>query len=409
MTNRFEGWVMISMPMVQSLFQFSARTTVTSGAGSRVLLPETVRGLGGRRALLVTDKGLTQAGITDKVTELFQIMPGEVKLAAVFDEVEQDAKATIINRTARLFKESGADSLIALGGGSVLDTVKGVKWMVHRGLTDIREGLLGNVLEYWPNAQYIPIPHVALPTTAGTGAEVSPIAVVFHDDLKVKVNLINPFVNADIALLDPELTVGLPPRITAFTGFDALTHAIEGFFSPQANPMTDAYAVQSARMIVEHLPTVVRDGRNLHARSNMLIASTMAITAFSLSLNAIPVHNMAHAFGAKFGIPHGLANAVLLPNVMAALPDFYLPRIHAFTSALGLTEAPAEPRACLDYFIQYVRRLREEVGLPSTFAEFHLDKGALGGMVDAVHADPSGVVFRIPDAVIQRVTREVAG
>jgi alcohol dehydrogenase class IV len=396
------------MPVSTSLFQFSARTTITSGAGSRALLPEMVRGLGGRRAVLFTDKGLTQSGVTEKVTEMFRIMPGDVELVGIFDDIEQDAKATVINRATRFFEECGGDSLVALGGGSVLDTVKGVKWMLHKGLADIRDGLLGNVLEFWPKAQYIPVPHVALPTTAGTGAEVSPIAVVFHEDLQVKVNLINPFVNADIALLDPELTVGLPPRITAFTGFDALTHAIEGYFSPQANPMTDAYAIQSARMVVENLPIAVHDGRNLTARANMLIASTMAITAFSMSLNAIPVHNMAHAFGAKFGIPHGLANAVLLPNVMAALPQFYLPRVHSFAKAIGLSEAPAEPEACLSYVIDFIRRFREEVGLPATFAEFNLDKSALANMVAAVHSDPSGVVFRIPEAVIQRVTREVA-
>ncbi|QSO53646.1 iron-containing alcohol dehydrogenase [Alicyclobacillus curvatus] len=394
--------------METSLFQISLRTTVTSGSGSRSLLPATVHGLGGRRAVLFTDKGLTKAGITEKITELFHTMPTGVQLVGVFDDIEQDAKASIINKAVRYYKECGGDSLIALGGGSVLDTVKGIKWMLSKGLTDIRQGLLGNVIEMWPRAQYIPIPHVAIPTTAGTGAEVSPIAVIFHDEAKVKMNIINPFVNADIALLDADLTVGLPAAITAFTGFDALTHAVEGYFSPQNNPVADAFSLQSTRMITENLPRAVENGRDLAARANMLVASSMAISTFSLTLNAIPVHNMAHAFGAKFGIPHGLANAVLLPYVMRALPDFYKPRIHGFAEALGLKEASTDSAECLEQVVQQLEALREEVGLQSTFSDFEMAPELLRKMVEFVHADPSGVVFRLPDAVIQHVTRQVA-
>jgi alcohol dehydrogenase class IV len=395
--------------MTTTHFQFGVRTAVHSGSGCRSLLPELLRGLGGRRALLVTDEGLTKAGVTEQVTSLFEGVRQPVELVGVFDKVAQDAKGEIINKVAAQYKALAADSLIALGGGSVLDTVKGVKWMLHKGLSDIRMGLVSNIIENFPKAQYIPIPHIALPTTAGTGAEVSPIAVVFNEMLNVKVNLINPFVTADFALLDPDLTLGLPPRITAFTGFDALTHALEAYFSPTANPMTDAFAVQSARMIVENLPTAVHEGKNLAARANMLMASCMAISAFSLALNAIPVHNMAHAFGARFGIPHGLANAVLLPNVMASLPDFYRKRARGFAEVLGIEDAPASDEACLNRVIEFIRDLRRQVKLPETFAEFDLSQVDLGQMVKLVQSDPSGILFRLPAAVIERVTQEVAG
>jgi alcohol dehydrogenase class IV len=395
--------------MKKSFFQFSARTVIHSGSGARSLIPDLLKGLGGSRAVLYTDAGLTKAGITETITELFHIMPNSVKLVGVFDTIEQDAKSEIINRGARFFKECDGDCLIALGGGSVLDTVKGIKWMLHKKLHDIREGILGNTIEMWPEAQYIFIPHIAIPTTAGTGAEVSPIAVIYNESLGIKSNLINPFINADMAVLDPDLTVGLPPRITAFTGFDALTHAIEAYFSPQSNPIADGYALQAIRMIRDNLATAVHNGSNLEARSQMLIASAMAITAFSLTLNAIPVHNMAHAFGAKFGIPHGLANAVLLPNVMAALPQFYLPRIYGFAEALGLKDVSADPEQCLSQTIEYIRQLRTEVGLPDTFAEFSLDPAVLKQIVTIVQTDPSGLVFRIPDAIIRKITKEVAG
>lgn len=394
--------------MSTSFFQFSVRTVVNSGAGSRTLLPEMIKGLGGKRAVLYTDKGLTQAGITKKIIELFELMPGTPELVGVFEDIEQDAKSEIINRGARFFKECNGDSFIALGGGSVLDTVKGIKWMIHKGLDDIREALLtGNVMEWWPEAQYIPIPHVAIATTAGTGAEVSPVAVILNEKLGMKTNLLHPFINADMAILDPDLTVGLPPKITAFTGFDALTHAVEAYFSPKANPMTDAYALQSIRMIVDHLQTAVHNGSDLLARANMLIASSMAISAFCLCLNAVPVHNMAHAIGAKFNIPHGLANAVLLPNVMESLPAYYLPRIKGFAQALGIENPSEQPEECLSEVIDYIRDLRKAVNLPDTFAEFECNKDKLHLLVPAVHHDPAGVFFKIPAQIITKVVNEV--
>lgn len=395
--------------MTTTHFQFGVRTAVHSGSGCRTLLPELLRGLGGHRAMLVTDKGLTKAGVTAQVQSIFGALPQPVRLVGVFDSVEQDAKGAIINQAVQQYKSSGADCLIALGGGSVLDTVKGMKWMIHKGLTDIRMGLVTNTIEMFPQAQYIPIPHVALPTTAGTGAEVSPIAVVFNEMLNVKTNLINPFVSADFALLDPDLTVGLPPRITAFTGFDAFTHALEAYFSPVANPMADAYAVQSTRMIVNHLKTAVKEGNNLQARANMLIASCMAISAFSVALNAIPVHNMAHAFGAKFNIPHGLANAVLLPYVMAAMPEFYAARAKEFAQVLGIQNIPDHPTEALNTVIQFIIDLRCEVDLPDTFAEFQIRESDLPQMVKLVQSDPAGMLFRIPDAVIARVAQDVSG
>ncbi|WP_369899626.1 aldehyde dehydrogenase family protein [Bacillus manliponensis] len=221
--------------------------------------------------------------------------------------------------------------------------------------------------------------------------------------------LLHPFINADMAILDPELTVGLPPRITAFTGFDALTHAVEAYFSPNANPMTDAYTLQSIRIVVDNLKNTVHAGNDLTARANMLMASSMAISAYCLCLNAIPVHNIAHALGAQFSIPHGLANAVLLPTVMESMPMFYLPRIKGFAEALGIKNLPEQPEACLEEVIQYIRDLRNEVNLPDTFAEFNLDADKLQNIVSVVHNDPSGVFYRIPAETINKIVNEVSG
>ncbi|WP_163527080.1 iron-containing alcohol dehydrogenase [Halobacillus ihumii] len=395
--------------MVTSNFEFSVRTVVHNGPGSRSKLPDLIKGLGGKKVILFTDQGLTKAGVTEKVTKLIEQESGNIELAGVFDEIVQDAKTTVINKGVQFFKENDGDVLVALGGGSVLDTVKAVKFMLHRQFSDIHDALTGNTFEAWPQAQPIPIPHVAIPTTAGTGAEVSPISVVFNEKTDLKISIINPFINADLALLDPELTVGLPAAITAFTGFDALTHAIEAYFSPQANPMTDAYALQSTRMIKDNIAIAVSEGNDLEARGNMLTASCMAISAFSLSLNAIPVHNLAHALGARYGIPHGLANAVLLPSVMENLAPMYLPRVRDFAEILQLENISESPKQCLEQVTTYIRDLRNHIGLASTFEGVNIDLKDMEAIVTAVQLDPAGIAFRIPEDSIREIVKEVAG
>lgn len=395
--------------MSNSISEFHLRTSISSGAGARSLLPQMIHGLGGKRAILITDKGLMQAGVAAQIIDLFKDLQGSVKLVGVFDEIEQDAKAENITRAVRVVKELQADALIALGGGSVLDAVKGIKWILDKGYDDMEEVLHKSTREFPPEAQPINIPHVAIPTTAGTGSEVSPMAVIYNEKLGQKIVIRTPYLSADMAILDPELTVGLPSSITAFTGMDALTHAVEGYFSTTATPLTDSYALYAAQLIGENLPIAVREGTNLEARGNMLMASAMAITAFGFGNNGVPVHNMAHVFGAKFRIPHGLANSVLLPNVMAALPSLYVSKIRRFAEALGIENLSSNPHECLIKVIEFIRNLRQQIGLPETFAEFNLDLDALQTIVDDVQGDSAAGLFQIPADVITKVTEEVSG
>ncbi|KFZ39745.1 MULTISPECIES: iron-containing alcohol dehydrogenase [Thermoactinomyces] len=385
--------------MTFSSFQFFLHSQVHSGSGTCSRLAEFVHGLGGKRVVLFTDKGLTQAGITEKIKKLLDQTVKPVQLVGIFDEIEQDAKGEKINRAAQFFRDRQADALIALGGGSVLDTVKGVKWLLHLGKQDIHESLKPVEQITLPEAKPIPIPHIAIPTTAGTGSEVSPVAVIFHEKYQKKANLFHPYIAADIAILDPELTVSLPPEMTAATGMDALTHAVEAFFSPTAHPYTDAFAIQAMQMILKHLPVAVEDGNNLEAREQMLIASSMAIIAFCFSLTAVPVHNLSHALGARFGIPHGLANAVLLPTVMEGLPSFYQPRIESFSKIIGIPPA-------IDAVTGFLREFRKNVGLPDTFADWHFTPELEQELVSLVKQDPAGI-YPIPDETILRIVREV--
>ncbi|MBT2696281.1 iron-containing alcohol dehydrogenase [Bacillus sp. ISL-40] len=396
--------------MKTTLSQFMLRTGIYCGSNSRAMVPSLFAGLGAKRVLLLSDRGLEAAGIVEKVADIFSLTGhgSGPELVGQFLDIKQDAESSCINEAVRYAREIGADSLLAVGGGSVLDTVKGVKYALHKGLTDIKEAIPGGLLyESFPKADYMPIPHIAIPTTAGTGSEVSPIAVIFNEEIQMKTNIINPFINADMAILDPDLTVGLPPVITAFTGFDALTHAIEALASPTATGLTDAYALHAIRLIEKNLPVAVVDGSNLDARMDLLQASLMGITAFSFALNAIPVHNMAHAYGALFRIPHGLANAVFLPVVMELVPELYLPKAAELAQALNVDVKGDTPQTALAKVIGKIKLLQYKVGLPADFKQFNISEEALQLAIPAVMKDPAALSFPMPKELIAAIGQKV--
>jgi alcohol dehydrogenase class IV len=394
----------------RTLSQFMLRTGIYSGSNSRALVPDLFKGLGAKRVVLFSDRGLEKAGVVEKVAQIFNLTGhgSGPELVGTFLDISQDAESKCINAAARYAREVGADALLAVGGGSVLDTVKGVKYSLHKGLSDIKEAIPGGLLyESFPKANYIPIPHIAIPTTAGTGSEVSPIAVIYNEEIQMKTNIINPFINADMAILDPDLTVGLPPVITAFTGFDALTHAIEALASPTATALTDAHALQAIRLIEKNLTIAVSDGGNLDARMEMLHASLMGITAFSFALNAIPVHNFAHAYGALFRIPHGLANAVFLPVVMEAIPDLYLPKVKDLAEALRVDVRDDGMQTALAKVIEKIRLLQYKTGLPTDFSQYNISEEGLQRTISAVTKDPAAVSFPMSKELIAAIGQKV--
>jgi len=378
----------------QTYFRFDFRTSVSAGAGARAFLPAHMKEFTARRWMIITDQGIVNAGIIDKLMELFT-GPHDLHIVTVFDEVLQDARMSLVNKAAEAGRQMAVEGILAVGGGSVLDTAKGVKILLAAGLTDIAETVPANTGLYVGElAKPLNIPHIAIPTTAGTGSEVSPIAVFLNETDHVKANLLHPYINADIAILDPELTVGLPPKITAFTGFDALTHAIEGVAWPYQGQMYDALGLQSIRLVEQNLEKAVANGADVDARMNLLTASCMAIMSFP-GLGAIPVHNCAHALGAMYNIPHGLANAVFLPIVMEALPEVYLPKIAQIADALGIKEKAA-PEELLQMTVAKIRAMQNETGLPANFLEFGPKPEEMQQTIMNVITDPSGLVFKIP-------------
>ena len=256
-------------------FQYNLRTVIHSGYGSVIRVPALLQGLGARRVLLISDQGLKNVGIVDRVAATFDMPQSGTMptLAAIYTDILPDAGSSNVNDCIAFARANAIDSILAVGGGSVLDAAKAVKYALCHQLLDIAESLQAGIkMETWPEAQHMGIPHLAVPTTAGTGAEVSPAAVILNEEAGFKGGLVAPFLDADIAVLDAQLTLGLPPGLTGSTGMDALTHALEGVASPNANPFSDAHSILAAQLIEQYLPKAVANGQDVEARTQMINA-----------------------------------------------------------------------------------------------------------------------------------------
>lgn len=344
------------LPDFEPFFIWSNRPRIMYGPGSRSEIPFEMNQLGGRRVLVYTDSGIVEAGVAELV--LAEIRDSELELAGVFADIVQDARIDIINQGAAFYRENQADAMVVVGGGSVMDTAKAINIMIGAGVDDF--GPLARQGALWYDACPLP-PQIVLPTTAGTGSEVTHAMVILDVEEKVKLAASHPY-NADIAILDPELTVGLPALITAFTGLDALTHAIEGIVSTAAEPIADALGLHAIRLIFQFLPVCIREPENIVARGNILIASTMAGMCFGNVMTGA-VHALAHALGGRHGIPHGLANAMLLPEVMEYNLEAAPERYALIAAAMGKTVTGLTPVEAGEKAVAAVRCLEDEVGL----------------------------------------------
>ena len=367
----------------EQFFIWLIRTKVMYSPGLRNEIGFEMSQLGGTKVALFTDKGLVDAGVADMVIEA--IKKSDLKIAGVFDGIRQDAQLDIINEGAKFYRKCGADCVIALGGGSVMDTVKSINILIGAGEDDFAPLAAQGAL--WDGAKPLP-PHIAFPTTAGTACEVTNGIVVLDTKAHAKLSVTHPYCNSDIAMLDPELTVKLPAKITAFTGMDALTHAIEGVTSKLAGPVSDALGFHAIRMVDKYLKTAVNEPDNIEARGNMLIASTIAGMCFINALTGA-VHALAHSLGGIYSIPHGLANSIMLPEVM----EFNLPekpeRFMMIADALGVKVDGMKPEEAGKKAVEAVRKLRKDIGLTQTLKDFQVpqDREALQPLIDQASAD----------------------
>lgn len=361
-----------------SLSFISMNTTrVVFGPGSSRDVREEIRALGCSRAVIVTDEGLAKG--TDVPARIEKALGDSC--AGVFSDVVPDSGVHIVDAGAAFARERGADCVVSVGGGSAMDTAKGIAIV-------LREG--GSLRDYegFQVLRRRATPHVAIPTTAGTGSEVTYVAVIKDHEAHQKLLFGDYNIIPDTALLDPELTVGLPPQLTAATGMDAMSHAVEAMHSQQKQPIADGLALHAIRLIAEFLPRAVADGKDLVARGQMLIASNMAGVAFSNAQVGL-VHAMAHTVGARYGIHHGLANSIFMPHVVRFNAGEVAPVYRPIAAALGFATSSLSDEACAEAVAARLSDLAGGAGLPQTLSSQGVPEEALAEIAEATLDDAS--------------------
>ena len=341
-----------------SIAKFAFPTTIHFGAGARTLVGPHLIDEGLARPLLVTDRALAALPVTTAFVGLLREAGLDV---AVFDGVFGNPTVSQANDGAAAFRAHRADSVVGFGGGAALDVAKIVGVVATIG---------GDALEYaWDHPKVRTIPDtvpwfVALPTTSGTGSEVGRSAVVSEDDTHVKRIVFSPRILAKQVFADPELTLGLPPGVTAATGMDALTHNVESYLSPAYHPLCDGVALEGARIAARALPRAVENGTDLGARSDMMMASMMGAIAFQKDLGA--VHSCAHALSTVADLHHGLANGVMIDHVMRfnlASATAKMAELARVCGAPGSDTGSEEARAAA--LIPWLQELKRRIGIPA--------------------------------------------
>lgn len=353
-------------------------TKVRFGPGRVRELPEACRELGMTRPLLVTDPGLAALPF---VREAIQRNEDAGLPTALFSEIKGNPTGRNVSDGVAACARGRCDGVIALGGGSALDVGKAVALMVgqSRPLWDYED-----IGDYWTRVDVSGMaPVVAVPTTAGTGSEVGRASVIAHEgEHHRKVIVFHPRMLPGIALCDPELTLSLPPALTAWTGVDALSHSLEAYCATGYHPLADGIALESMRLVHAWLPVAHAEPQNLEARSHLMAASLMGATAFQKGLGAM--HAMSHVLGARFDAHHGLCNAIVMPYVLA----FNLPAISERLERLAaLLALPAHAAGGAASVVEWVLRLREGLGIPHTLEAVGMSAGDIPALAEAAAND----------------------
>ncbi|SIO21777.1 4-hydroxybutyrate dehydrogenase/hypothetical protein [Rhodovulum sp. ES.010] len=354
---------------------WSYPTAVRFGAGRIAELPEACIAAGIKRPLLVTDRGLAQLPIAGQVLD---ILDAAGLGRAMFAEVDPNPTEKNMEAGVALFREGGHDGVIAFGGGSGLDLGKCVALMAgqSRPVWDFED-----IGDWWTRADADAIaPIIAVPTTAGTGSEVGRAGVLTNRETHEKKIIFHPRMLPAVTICDPELTVGMPPAITAGTGMDALAHCLEAYCSPHYHPMSQGIALEGMRLVKENLPRAFHDGTDIEARTHMMAAAAMGAVAFQKGLGAI--HALSHPIGAHYGTHHGTTNAVVMPAVLRfnrAAVEEPLARAAAYLGIEGNFEGVCD----------FVARLNAELGIPETLTALGVSNPDLDRLVADALKDPS--------------------
>ena len=349
------------------------------GAGCRSVIAVEAKRRGYRKAFFVTDKDLIKFGVADKISQV-------LNQAAIPFEIYSDVKANPTIRNVQngveAFKKSGADFIIALGGGSAIDTAKGIGIVVNNPeYADVKS------LEGAVDTRFRAVPTFALPTTAGTAAEVTINYVIIDEEARKKMVCVDPNDIPTVAIVDPELMYSMPKGLTAATGMDALTHAIEGYITKGAWEMTNMFELKAIEMIAKHLKNAVDDGQNQEAREGMALAQYIAGMGFS-NVGLGIVHSMAHPLGAFYDTPHGVANALLLPYVMEYNAESNAaPKYLDIAKAMGVDTTNMTVKEGVKAAIDAVKKLSISIDIPQKLHEIGVKEEDIQSLAVAAYND----------------------
>jgi alcohol dehydrogenase class IV len=378
---------------MQEFFEYSLGSRVLYQAGLARDLGQAIEGLG-RRVFVVADKGVSAAGLLDPVVASLR---GAVEVVGVYDDVPANSSVRVVTDAANAAREVGAELIVAVGGGSPIDTAKAMRIVLTHG---------GHLLDYQGYNVIASrlLPMVAVPTTAGTGSEVTPFAVIRDEDQDLKLSFASRYLVPDIAILDPELTRTLPPTLTAATGMDALSHAIETFVSTENNPFSDSMALYAIDMISTHLRDAVHNGSDMEARGQMLLAACMAGIACANSYFGV-IHALSHALGGKFAVHHGTANALFMPHGMrfnsAVVPQRYV----RIARMMGVNAGGRSDSEVIADGIAAGSILTSDCGLPTRLRDVGVPEDALPELAAIALVD--GAIFHNPRIATEQELLEI--
>jgi alcohol dehydrogenase len=346
------------MAIQEMVYGYFIPSVTLIGIGASKEIPDKIKALGGERPFIVTDKGITAAGITKQITDgLDEAGMGY----EVYDETIPNPTDDNVHNGVEMYKMKGCDSLITLGGGSAHDCGKGIGLVVANG------GKIQDFEGVDKSSKPMP-PYVAVNTTAGTASEMTRFCIITDTSRKVKMAIVDWRVTPGVAIDDPMLMVGMPPALTAATGMDALTHAVEAYVSTIANPMTDSAAEKAIELIATHLRPAVANGQDLVAREGMCFAQYLAGMAFN-NASLGHVHAMAHQLGGYYDLPHGECNAILLPHVSRFNLIAKMDRFVKMAQLMGENIEGLSPRAAAELAISAIQKLSTDIGIPAGLVE----------------------------------------
>ncbi|WP_372679389.1 iron-containing alcohol dehydrogenase [Desulfosarcina sp.] len=376
---------------VPGYYEFFCPVKIVAGHHALEKIPQLLNEFGAQRPLIITDKGVVAAGLVDIVGEAISPV---VRIGAVADDVPPDSDLAVVVRLAAVYRERGCDAIVAVGGGSVMDTAKGVNILVSENSDDLMQfsgaGKLTRRLK----------PLVAIPTTAGTGSEVTLAAVIADHARNLKMLFTSYFLMPDMAVLDPRMTLTLPPAITAATAMDALTHAVEAFTCLAKNPLSDAHALLAIELIGKNLLKVINESENADGRLALAVAATLAGVAFSNAMVGM-VHTLGHSVGAVCGVHHGTCMAILLPYGleynMHKNGDLTAQLLLPLSGARVYAQTPAHLRA--EHTIAAIRHLNQRL---------HQETGGRHGRFFKEITGPDGSA-RVPADSIDAIADKALG